>query len=249
MAGRRDGWADQSNPHSSRVVGGTFGQKGCFGPQRPTRGSGPLHNPGGDPFTLRLLLKGKKGFGSNLGPSPNDPVMKGLLTVLKEGGPQTNPFETLRGQIEDSTLEEHDVVVEGRATVDFEKEGEEVAVSESSHHLVDSDLLNMFEISTPTVVNFSSLSVFDRPLFQGGSSSLGGLHVLGDKEGVLLLAIVAEKEVEGGTGQVGLMVGFEQEEEIVEATPLAVEGYESWEDSMLVKFSEFLGFSTVGFEP
>ena len=28
-----------------------------------------------------------------------------------------------------------------------------------------------------------------------------------------------------------------------------MEGYESWEDSMLVKFSEFLGFSIVGFRP
>ena len=61
--------------------------------------------------------------------------------------------------------------------------------------------------------------------------------------------IVAENEVEEGTDQEGLMVGFGQEEGIVEATPLVVEGYESWEDSMLVKFSEFLGFSTVGFEP
>ena len=34
-----------------------------------------------------------------------------------------------------------------------------------------------------------------------------------------------------------------------EATPLAVEGYERWEDIMLVKFNEFLGFSIVGFEP
>ena len=31
-------------------------------------------------------------------------------------------------------------------------------------------------------------------------------------------------------------------------TPLAMEGYKRLEDSMLVKFSEFLGFLTVGFE-
>ena len=55
--------------------------------------------------------------------------------------------------------------------------------------------------------------------------------------------------MEGGTDQEGLMVGFRQEEGIVEATPLVVKGYESWEDSMLVKFSEFLGFLTMGFEP
>ena len=60
---------------------------------------------------------------------------------------------------------------------------------------------------------------------------------------------MAENEVEGGTDQEGLMVGFGQEEGIVESTPLVVEGYESWEDSMLVKFSEFMGFLTMGFEP
>ena len=58
---------------------------------------------------------------------------------------------------------------------------------------------------------------------------------------------MAENKVEGGTGQEGLMVGFG--EGIEEATPLAMEGYERWEDSMLVKFSEFMGFSTVGYEP
>ena len=41
-------------------------------------------------------------------------------------------------------------------------------------------------------------------------------------------------------------MGFAQEEEV---TSLVVEGYEKWEDSMLVKVSEFLGFSTVGYEP
>ena len=60
---------------------------------------------------------------------------------------------------------------------------------------------------------------------------------------------MAKNEGEGGTGQEGPIVGFRQEEGIVEATPLVMEGYESWEDSMLVKFSKFLGFSNVGFEP
>ena len=60
--------------------------------------------------------------------------------------------------------------MEGGAITIFEKEGEKAAVTESSQlsletsrleaHLVDLDLLNGFEISTPTVVNSSSLSVF-----------------------------------------------------------------------------------------
>ena len=77
--------------------------------------------------------------------------------------------------------------------------------------------------------------------FSRGSSGLGGLHVLGDEEeGVLPLEIVAENEVEGGTSQEGPIVGFGQEDGIVEATPLAMEGYESWEDSILKRISWIL---------
>ena len=94
------------------------------------------------------------------------------------------------------------------------------------------------------------LSVFGQPLFQGGSSNLGGLHVLREEEeGLLPLAIVAENEVEGGIGLEGQLVGFGQGEGVEEVTSLAVEGYERWEDSVLVKLSEFLEFLTVGFEP
>ena len=86
--------------------------------------------------------------------------------------------------------------MEGGAIADFEKEGEKSTMTESSQlsletsrleaHLVDPNLLNRFEISTPTVVNSSSLFVFGRPLFQGGFSGLGGLHVPRDEEeGVL----------------------------------------------------------------
>ena len=61
--------------------------------------------------------------------------------------------------------------------------------------MVDSDFLNRFKTSRPTVVNSSSLSVFGWPFFKGGSFCLGGLHVLGDEEeGLLPLAIVAENE-------------------------------------------------------
>ena len=74
--------------------------------------------------------------------------------------------------------------------------------------MVAPDLLDRFEISIP-IDNSPSLSVFSRPLFQGGSSGLGGLHVLGEEEeGVLPLEIVAENEVKGGTDQEGMMVEY-----------------------------------------
>ena len=226
-AGRRDGWAIHSNPHPGRVISRPLRQKGGMGPHR-----------------LNSVL------GPNPGPTPNNPGTKGRSTVQKKRGPQNKLVQALSNP--------NYAGVEGRTNPDVEKEGEEVTEIEPSQlllesqrleaPLVDPDLLNRFEISTP-IVNSLSLSVFGRPLFQGGSSSLGVLHILREEEeGVLPLAIVVENEVKGGTDQEGMMVEFGQEEGFVEATPLAVEGYESWEDSMLVKFSKFLGFATVGFE-
>ena len=176
-AGRRDGWANHSNPHSGRV-GRPLKQKGGLGPHRPNSVLGP-----------------------NPSPTPNNPGTKGLSTIQKKRGPQNKPVQALSNP--------NYAGVEGRTNPDVEKEGEEATETEPSQLrlesqrlealLVDPDLLNRFEISTP-IVNSPSLSVLGRPLFQGGSSGLGGLHVLGEEEeGVLPLAIVAENEVKGGT--------------------------------------------------
>ena len=148
--------------------------------------------------------------------------------------------------------------VEGGMNPDVEKHGEETIETKLSQlqlesqslevPVVEPDLLNRFEISIP-IDKSPSLSVFGRPLFQGGSSGLGGLHVLGEEEeDVLPLEIMAENEMKVGLDYEGMMVEYGQEEGLVEATPLAVEGYENWEDIILVKFSEFLGFATEGFE-
>ena len=117
---------------------------------------------------------------------------------------------------------------------DVENEGEEAAETEHSRlqlesqrleaPVVDPDLLNRFAISIP-IDNSPSLSVFGQPLFQGGSSGPGGLHVLGeDEEGVLPLEIVAENEVKGGTDQEGMKVEYGHEEGFVEMTHLVVTG-------------------------
>ena len=86
---------DHSNPFSSQVVGGSFGQKGGLGPQGPNRELGPLFDPEGNPITIRPFLKGKKGFGFS--PSPNTHSMEGPSVISKVGGFQTNPFQALRG--------------------------------------------------------------------------------------------------------------------------------------------------------
>ena len=148
---------------------------------------------------------------------------------------------------------------EGLLNTETENHGEAVAetnqIQVESHRAEDPldgpDLSNRFELSMP-IINSPSLSFFGRPLFQGGSSGLGGLgglHGLGEEvEGVLPMEMVATNEIKEGSSQEGMLVEYRQEEGIVEATPLAIEGYEKWEDSMLVKFSEFLGFTIEGFE-
>ena len=116
--------------------------------------------------------------------------MEGPTEISKVGSFQANPFQALRGQFEESTFEDlrEAAALEGGVTADIEEGGivaetkSPQSILETSRHEasnVDSDFLNRFETSTSKVVN-TSLSVFGRPLFQGGSSGLGGLHVLGD---------------------------------------------------------------------
>ena len=99
------------------------------------------------------------------------------------------------------------------------------------------------------------ISVFGRPLLMGGSSGQEGslkLKEIDDLESLRMVAVdgrewglessdalVVIEEGPGGEGQQG------EESASVESEAL---GYEKWEDSCLIKFSEFLGFSTVGFE-
>ena len=219
--GKRVGWAFQPNLLSDRATDPPFRQKGGLG----------LH--------MRNIL------------SPNPGPITGTKALLqKKRGPQVKPAQPLSTPFYAG--------VEGGMNPDVEKQGEETAETKLSQlqlesqsleaPVVEPDLLNRFEISIP-VDKSPSLSVFGQPLFQGGSSGLGGLHVLGEEEeGILPLEIVAENETKGGFDHEGMMVEYGQEEGLVEATPLAVEGYENWEDNMLVKFSEFLGFATEGFE-
>ena len=108
-----------------------------------------------------------------------------------------------------------------------------------------------------TQEDFSSLkmSVFGRPLLMGDSSGQGAplkLKEIDDLEPLRMVAVDgrewglessdALEEIEEGSGGEG-----EQGEESASGETEA-SGYEKWEDSCLIKFSEFLGFSTAGFE-
>ena len=109
----------------------------------------------------------------------------------------------------------------------------------------------------PTHEDFSSskISVFGRPLLMGGSSGQEGplkLKEIDDLEPLRMVAVDGREwgmessdtlevfeEGPGGEGQQG--------EESVSVESEA-SGYEKWEDSCLIKFSEYLGFSIAGFE-
>ena len=99
------------------------------------------------------------------------------------------------------------------------------------------------------------ISVFGRPLLMGGSSGQDGSQKLKKLDNLEPLRMVTAdgrewgsesskvleviKEGPGGEGQQGEESASEVTEDLC---------YEKWEDSCLIKFSEFLGFSTVGFE-
>ena len=101
----------------------------------------------------------------------------------------------------------------------------------------------------------STVSVFGRPLLPGGSSGVGESHELEDLgETEPLRVVMADGSewgkvltvvsMEGGLSAEG--PGPLSEEPTVEKS--VFKGYNSWEDSCLIKFSEFLGVKTVGFE-
>ena len=107
-----------------------------------------------------------------------------------------------------------------------------------------------FESLSLTDCSSPLFSVFGRPLLTGGSSGLGEFlenEILGDMEP---LRVVSVDGSEWGTGIDSALLEDGQEsvkEKSVKIRPECM-GYDNWEDSCLLKFSEFLGVNTVGFE-
>ena len=98
-------------------------------------------------------------------------------------------------------------------------------------------------------------SVFGRPLLSGDSSGLGDVHeyeALGEMEPLRVVSVdgrewgkgLAVAPTEGGQAVGGL---GSLREESSKVSPDCT-GYNSWEDSCLIKFSEYLRVTTAGFE-
>ena len=112
-------------------------------------------------------------------------------------------------------------------------------------------------LETVLSVDFSPpiFSVFGRPLLSGDSSGLGDFHEyesLGELEPLRVVSIdgrewgkgIIVAPTEGGQAEGGL---GSLREEPSKVSPDCM-GYNSWEDSCLIKFSEYLGVTTAGFE-
>ena len=112
-----------------------------------------------------------------------------------------------------------------------------------------------FETVSSNDFSPSIFSVFGRPLLSGGSSGLGESHEYVDLGEMELLRVVSADGREWGKelavvsmegGQTAMGLGSLSDEPTVVNSE--VKGYDTWEDSCLIKFSEFLGVTTAGFE-
>ena len=112
-----------------------------------------------------------------------------------------------------------------------------------------------FETAPSVDCSSPLFSVFDQPLLYGGFSGLGDFHeleALGEMEPLRVVSVdgrewgkgTADAPMEGVQASVGL---GSLREEPSNVRPECM-GYNSWEDSCLIKFSEFLGVTTTGFE-
>ena len=98
-------------------------------------------------------------------------------------------------------------------------------------------------------------SVFGRPLLYGGPSGLGNHHgyeVMGDIESLRVVSADGiewgEKTFEDPTDAILEKKGCGDGRGEDPKTRAECEGYENWEDSCLIKFSEFLRIPTVGYD-
>ena len=90
------------------------------------------------------------------------------------------------------------------------------------------------------------LSVFGRVLLPGGFLGAGGSGDVEDRDGHPPRCMDAMNGKEGETLTEGSLMEVEVRTEIFLVD--LEERYESWEESCMVKFSEYLGFSTKGHE-
>ena len=187
-----------------------------------------------------------------LGPAgvTSGPHHKGLRKSLVEGplirGHQNSPISFTRAPKQNKELASFKIREEGGRRDDQGNDFEAPSLVDDAPRYEEFNSEN-----SPS----SLISVFGRPLLFGGFLGQGGYLELNEVVDLEPLWMVAADGSEWGLESSGALVVLEEgsegaEQQVEEAVFVASEvlGYEKWEDSCLVKFSEFLGFPTVGFK-
>ena len=127
--------------------------------------------------------------------------------------------------------------------------------AEATEELNSRTFVSRYDTAPSCICSSPLCSVFGRPLLSGGPSGRGEYHRQEEVGVIEPLRVVTADGIECGEKTFeqtmeALVVtegcGDEREEE-----PMAnseCEGYDNWENSCLIKFSEFLGISTVGYD-
>ena len=112
-----------------------------------------------------------------------------------------------------------------------------------------------YETLSSSICSSPLCSVFGRPFLSRGPSGLGNHHgheVMGDIEPLRVVSADGiewgEKTSEDPTDAILEIKGCGDGREEDPKTRAECEGYENWEDSCLIKFSEFLGIPMVGYD-
>ena len=133
--------------------------------------------------------------------------------------------------------------------------GSEVEAVEAAEDLSSITFGSRYETAPSCMCSSSLCSVFGRPLLSGGPSGLGKYHRQEEVGVIEPLRVVTADGIERGektfvpTMEAILETegcGDEREED--PKTISECEGYDNWENSCLIKFSEFLGIPTVGYD-
>ena len=228
-----------------------------------TSGSGSTHGPGLELGRTKERLMGPDPVGASKSPRfHNRPILVGLKVSNVTCSKANNVGE-------ENGLNQASVLPSmfpecNRASSRDSNNGEEVSNTHSRDEDVTREVLLQDDArcyKNRYVDNLNDLndlspssrfSVFGRPLLPGDFSGLGGNT---GYENMELMRMVGDEDRGRGWDYAGVTTVLGEESEAIDRRikeayqePSEPTSYESWESSSLAKFSEFLGFSTKGFE-
>ena len=160
------------------------------------------------------------------------------MTKQPQNSPYIGPIGSLHGQ-----------------ALDLVERGFRGSEVEAAEDFCSRTLGSRYETALSCICSPPLCSVFGRPLLSGGPSGLGKHHGQEEVGVIEPLRVVTADGIERGekTSEHSMVAILETEgcgdgREEDPKTNSEREGYDNWEDSCLIKFNEFLGISTVGYD-